>query len=377
MRILIISDGPQITTGYGVIAKSFGKYLSRKGFDVLFGSLQNMGEPLHINVDGKFIPVYSCYGGQPAYLEKTLRQTTPDIVIHIRDPIVLVPGFFPSSYRIKPLCSKYGAKAVHWAPVMGELHTEVVKALQDDSDLVLVPTEWGYNTLLFSGVPSNRMEVLRWGVDTEVYRPLNDRPSKGDMGFSEDRFLIVSASVHDRHHKANPIIMKAASILLKKYDVELYLHTGSGSFHLEHYAEILGLKGRLVLPSAYLKDWGVPAETMNLIYNASDVVVSASTLEGANMVICEALACGRPVVASELPVHVEMTQGRGLYAEIVAYYPDTFHFARVTTAEKIASRIEQVIDGWRPEGVEEYRKWISWENRVEEFLEVLRRCGWA
>ncbi|MEM4154984.1 MAG: glycosyltransferase family 4 protein [Candidatus Caldarchaeum sp.] len=379
MRILLLSDGPQITTGYGIIARNFGKYLRRKGFEVFFGSLQNLGEPLYIQVDGSYVPVYSCYGGQQPYMEKALRETTPDIVIHVRDPVVLQAGYFSSPYRLKPVCSKYGAKTVHWAPIMGEPHPDIVKALQEDSDLVLMPTEWSYNICLFSGLPANRMAMLRWGVDTEVYKPLPPElmPSREEMGFTEGRFMIMSASVHDRIHKAHPILMKAVSILLKKYDVELYLHTGSGAFHLQHYAEILGLKGRVIIPSIYLKDWGVPAETMNKIYNVADVVVSASTLEGANMVICEGLACGKPIVASKLPVHVEMTQDRGLYSDIVAYMPETFHFTMVTTAEMIAAKIEQVIEGWRPSGVEDYRKWISWENRVNEFEEVLKKCGWA
>jgi glycosyltransferase involved in cell wall biosynthesis len=374
LKILILSDSPSITTGYGVIAYGFGKYLNRAGFEVVFGSLQQMGMPVKIEIDGELFPVYSCYGGQTQYLEKTVELTRPDIAIHIRDPIVLTPTLFIQPYKLKPTLSRYGVKVLHWAPIMGEPPSEVVSALIEDSDLLLAPTEWAYNLYIYHGFPSNKMEVLRWGVDTEIYKPQQiPIEERVVYGLSPDRFVVMAAGVHDRIHKAYPILMKATSILAKKYDVELYLHTGIGSFKLDHYVDMLGLRGRVVIPAVYIKDWGIPFEDMAKLYNLVDVVCSPSTLEGANMILCEALACGKPIVASELPVHVEMTMNGGLYAPIVAEMPDTTCFMQVTTAEKIAEQLEKVIEGWRPnqEFIEAYRRWISWELRVREFIEIL------
>ena len=50
-------------------------------------------------------------------------------------------------------------------------------------------------------------------------------------------------------------------------------------------------------------------------------------------------------------------------------------FMQLTTAEKIAEKLEKVIEGWRPDQkfIEEYRRWISWEKRVEEFIEILEK----
>jgi len=374
MKILIISDSPNITTGYGVIAYGFGKYLSRAGFEVAFGALQQMGMPTKIEIDGKLFDIYSCYGGQTQYIEKTVEEARPDIAIHIRDPVVLTPALFIPSYRLKPTLARHGVKVIHWAPVMGEPPQEVVLSLIEDSDLLLAPTEWAYNLYLYHGFPSSRMEILRWGVDTEVYKPLQlSRNDRALFNLSTDRFVVMAAGVHDRIHKAYPILMKAVSMLAKKYDVELYLHTGVGAFKLDHYVDMLGLRGRVVIPAIYIKDWGIPFEEMVKLYNLVDVVCSPSALEGANMILCEALACGRPIVASELPVHVEMTMNSGLYAPIIAEMPDITCFMQVTTAEKIAEQLEKVIDGWRPkpEFIEDYRRWISWETRVKEFIEIL------
>ncbi|MEM1557399.1 MAG: glycosyltransferase family 4 protein [Thermoproteota archaeon] len=376
MRILIVSDSPVILTGYGVIAKGFGKYLARRGHEVFFGSLQHLGEPVKVEIDGKLFDMYSCAGGQPVYVEKTLSIVRPDVIMHIRDPVALTPGLFQAPYRFKPLAVKYGARVIHWAPLMGDPPAEVINALSEDSDLVLAPTEWSYNLYLYAGLPSNRLETLHWGVDTEIFRELDPKPKKSDLGFRDEAKLIVNVCVPDRFHKATPLLLKAAATLVREgYDLEVYLNTASGAFKLEHYVELYRLKGRVILPRLYSKDWGISSETLVKIYNVADVVASPSTLEGANMVICEALSCGTPVVATSLPVHVEMTTGKALYAKIAAELPEITNVMMVPDVEDIARKMKLVLDGeysLSRESIEEYRRWIGWEEKVVKFEKILK-----
>ena len=46
MRILIVADGPNITSGYGNIARNLGKQYSKKGHDIAFLSFQLLGGPV-------------------------------------------------------------------------------------------------------------------------------------------------------------------------------------------------------------------------------------------------------------------------------------------------------------------------------------------
>ena len=373
MKVLIISDGPNITTGYGNIAKQFAKYLLRRGgVEIAFGSLQQLGSPLYIKVDSEYLTVYSCHGGQQPYLEKALIDFRPDFLIHIRDPIVLSQPHFYGSYRLKPVASQYNCKVIHWAPVMGNLPIEIIQALSDDSDLVLCPTEWGFNLLLFGGFPSNRMRVLRWGIDTEVFYP--DSGDKGIFGIPNSRMVIGTVGVHDRREKNYPLLMKAVSILLKKYDLDLYIHSSSGAVSLEQYAEILGLKGRVLKPKIYIKDWGYPEDLMRKIYCSLDCYVSASGAEGFNIPINEALCCMTPTVASAHPVHVEVAGKLALLAEAKPLMPDLFHFNYIVDPDDLAKKVEKVINGeyiideqaWK-----EYVDWIRWESQVNRFAEII------
>jgi len=56
---------------------------------------------------------------------------------------------------------------------------------------------------------------------------------------------------------------------------------------------------------------GVPRELMPLYYNAADVLVAPGLAEGFDAPVMEAINSGISVVASDIPVHRELTRGRG------------------------------------------------------------------
>jgi glycosyltransferase involved in cell wall biosynthesis len=379
VKLLILSDSPTITTGYGNIAYYFTKYLLRHGgYEVFFGSLQQIGGPTYVKVDGNYVPMYSATGGTKDALERTVSECRPDVLIHIRDPVALNQKFFPAAYSIRPVASQYGVKVVHWAPLMGPPTPDTAAILANDADLVLAPTKFAYNHFLFAGVPANKLETLMWGVDPEDYYP--DKPDRKMLGFSDNSFVILSVGVHDRHHKNYPLILKALTILLKKYDVELYLHTSSGAFALDDYVKMLGLKGRVLLPAKYSKDWGYPVNIMRTIYSSCNCYCTASSAEGFNMPAVEAVFTGLPVVASAHPVHMEVLGDMALYAKTYEIHPDSFHFNHIVDPEDLAAKLSQVIEGeFKPDKSQRdgFVAKMSWARRVEEFHELMKARGWT
>jgi glycosyltransferase involved in cell wall biosynthesis len=375
MRVLIISDGPNIMTGYGQIARGFGKYLARSGVDIAFGSLQQMGGELYARLDGdRYATVYSCYGGQAPYVERAIAEYSPDLVVHIRDPVALTQQYFPGAYRLKPVASRYNCRVIHWAPVMGEVPADVVRALAEDSDLVLAPTRYAYGIYLYGGLPSNLMETLYWGVDHEIYYP--DEGDRELIGASADSFLMGTVGVHDRSHKNYPLVMKVVSELVRRgHKVELYMHTASGSFHLEHYSETFGIKGRVIRPRIYLKDWGVSDALMRRIYCTLDCYISLSSAEGFNMPANEAAFCRRPVVLSDHPVHREIMGDLTLLVKSEPVVPDNMYMTYLADTSDAASKIEGLIrDGWSPDEdkIQAHVKKLSWPTIVEKFLQIVR-----
>ena len=70
--------------------------------------------------------------------------------------------------------------------------------------------------------------------------------------------------------------------------------------HLEHRGRALGIGDRLLLPGY------VPDDTLRLLYQATDLFVFPSLQEGYGLPVAEALACGAPVVAADIPALAEL-----------------------------------------------------------------------
>ena len=377
MKIAIMADLPVLSTGYGKIAYYFAKYLLRLGVDVVFFGLQHMGFPVYVKVDGKYVEMYSCKGGAEPYLERCLREAKPDIVVHIRDAFAHTREFFPAPYHVKPVCQRYGVKSILWVPVQSEpLPKQYAQACVDESDLTLVPTEWGKEQLVWTGVPYNHLEVLPWGFDPEVYHPLDSKPDKTEFGFSENSVAIGSIGVNDQARKNWAGLLLAFQKVKKEIpEAELFLMTGSGAFHLPHFIEALGVKGSVILPKHYMKEWGIPEDKLVRFYRCLDIYVSLSAAEGFNLPLLEAAVCGTRVVASDHPNHREVLGSYGYFVKSYRIWPSTWSFDGAADPDDAASKIIEAVrsrDVRRFENLDRFR----WDNIAKQFLKILESRGW-
>jgi glycosyltransferase involved in cell wall biosynthesis len=371
-RVTILSDVPQATTGYGVISFGLGKYLRRKGHDVSFIGFQHVGGPVYVRLDdgggqGGLAPVYE--GNNTVSIERAFREADPDLGIHVRDAFALTPKFFGQAYSLASL--KGRPKLVLNTPVQCDnLPPEFIAACNSEAELVVSPTEWGREVLLFQGVPSRKVEAVPWGYDPESYHP--QKVKKEDYGFDPGRPLIGSIGINDQHRKGWPILVKAVGILRRKMDVDLYLSTSpEGTFLIPHHAAASGMKGSIIFPQGYSKTWGNPPALANEVYNCLDAYASSSIEEGFNLPLLEALAVGKPVVCTDMPVHREVAGGFGHYAKSSKTYPTGWSFGWLADPEDMADQLYRVLDRGAAPGQLDYVKKFAWEKVVERWAEVV------
>ena len=139
------------------------------------------------------------------------------------------------------------------------------------------------------GVSADRIQVLRNGVDLVVFRPQDRAALRAKWGLSGHVILSVGHLIKRKGHEIAIdalATLKGASLLIAG--------DGPERASLVRHCDRLGLAHRVrflgqVAPS-------VLAE----LYAASDVLVLASSHEGWANVLLEAMACGTPVVASNV-----------------------------------------------------------------------------
>jgi glycosyltransferase involved in cell wall biosynthesis len=109
----------------------------------------------------------------------------------------------------------------------------------------------------------------------------------------------------------------------------------------------------------------VPYRLVHHVYRACDVYVTAAYAESFAHPTVEALSCGVPIVASDLPVHQEICQDAAVYAP--RFSPEIFaqHIAEVVQRPDIAA-------GMSVHGRQRARD-FSWETHVAKLIDIAQK----
>jgi glycosyltransferase involved in cell wall biosynthesis len=139
------------------------------------------------------------------------------------------------------------------------------------------------------GVPPERITVLRNGVDLDLFRPGEREATRDRLGLRNTTLLSVG---HLIERKAHHLAVRAAALLP---DVDLII-VGDGPElgALRSLAQRAGVAHRVrFLPA-------MNQEELRQYYGAADALILASSREGWANVLLESMACGTPVIASNV-----------------------------------------------------------------------------
>lgn len=150
---------------------------------------------------------------------------------------------------------------------------------------------------LYKWLAGDRMSVVQNAVDLNRI----DRIKKAIPAVHNEHFTIATVGLIKIK---NPIIVLDASYQYKDQDTKLtFLGEGSLRPVLMQKVERLGLQQQVQLTGMVARD------KVFEYFTRADLFVSASWGEGLPVAVMEAMACGRPVVLSDIPPHREIAEG--------------------------------------------------------------------
>ena len=134
-------------------------------------------------------------------------------------------------------------------------------------------------------------------------------------------FLLTVGTIEPRKNYA--LLLDAFSLLKNKIEHDLVIvgRSGWGGVNLDELTEARGLQARVT----WLKD--ITDNQLMALYRDTDLYCTASTYEGCNLPLLEAQTYGAKVVATDIPVHMEVT---GANATLAAMEPNAFADALLT-----------------------------------------------
>jgi glycosyltransferase involved in cell wall biosynthesis len=209
------------------------------------------------------------------------------------------------------------------------------------------------------GIPLDRIDVVYPGVDA-AFSP---RPAAEIELFRRRQALLRPYILHVgtlQPRKNIPTLIEAFD-RLKHSELDLVLVGGKGWLYDEIFARVdkLGLKERVRF-AGYVADADLP-----LWYNGAAMVVLPSTYEGFGMPAAQAMACGTPVIASNVSAIPEVTGEAALL-----FYPHDV----TTLCNHMTSVLDdrQITATMREQGLSQVKK-FTWQDAGQKMVKIYQK----
>jgi glycosyltransferase involved in cell wall biosynthesis len=151
--------------------------------------------------------------------------------------------------------------------------------------------------LIELGADPARTVVLRNGVDTVAFHPVDRDAARAALGLTRPTLVSVGGLIERKgHHRTIEAMLALPDFAL------MIVGEGPERAALEAQVSRLGLAERVRLLGPQ------PHARLPQFYGAADAMVLASSREGWANVLLESMACGTPVVASNIPGNPEVVR---------------------------------------------------------------------
>ena len=214
------------------------------------------------------------------------------------------------------------------------------------------------------GVPVQRTQVVGNGVDLQNFTPLDRAEARSRLALPKEARVLVTVGGLVERKGFHRVIDCLPGLLAAQPNLH-YLVVGGPSPEgdctpmLQARVEALGLTDRVHFLGP------LPPQELRLPLSAADVFVLASSNEGWANVLLEAMACGLPVVATDVGGNAEVVSRNDL--GIVVPFGD---------GKALQSALDKALrTSWDRQRIRAYAEENQWDRRVRVLVDAFRRVA--
>lgn len=208
------------------------------------------------------------------------------------------------------------------------------------------------------GIDESKFVVIPNGVDTSKFQILNRLECRKKLGIPLDKRVIVSVGglvERKGHHR----IIETLPDLIKNHPNLLYIVVGGGSVEGDMSISLNDQVRRLGLIKHVRFIGEIPHNKVNEFLCASDVFVLATRFEGWANVFFEAMACGLPVITTNICGNAEVVKN-GENGLLVPF----------GNQQALADAIDKALmTNWNREAIINYANGRTWDQVADEVYE--------
>lgn len=318
IKVVAFCDTPSCATGFGTVSRNIfeGLYMSGKyNIDVL--GINYWGNPHPFPY--RIWPT-GTNAEQDPYGRKKVCNMIPqmefDLLFFLQDTFIL--DFLP---ELIPFLKQKGKKfkSICYFPIDGAPKKQWIKNVSV-IDYPVAYCEFGKREALKAHPDAPDFGVITHGVNTREYFPKPkeevDAFRKQYFGPQADKFIFTNLNRNQQRKDIPRTIRAFVEVRKHVPDSLLYLHMAQKDqgWNLPEVCKGYGLslKEDVIFPENFGPNQGYPREIVNMVYNASDCIVSSAIGEGFGLSWTEAMAAKIPIIMPDNTVFSEfITEDKG------------------------------------------------------------------
>jgi glycosyltransferase involved in cell wall biosynthesis len=257
-----------------------------------------------------------------------------------------------------PLVITTHGSDVYDFPWKGNYEYSLARFILRNVDHVIAITRNESELILSLGYRSNKISVIPNPVDVNVFRPISQLKSRSLLNLPFQKKIILTVGTLTEM-KGHIYLIDAMKLISKIRDDVMLVIVGSGPLKnlLLTKVKKLGLNGKVFMVGEK------PHNEIPLWLNASDLFVLSSINEGLPSSILEAVACGKPVVATRVGGISDVISSSDV--GVLVEPKDTYALAQAI--------LEALDRKWDFEIIRENARKYSIRNVVNQILQVYQR----
>jgi len=267
-------------------------------------------------------------------------------------------GAFLKNMYGKPLVVTAHGGDVYYLPFRDRWYNSLARFVLNEADRVITVCKFNAEKLLSLGVSSDKLHVIPNGYDEHLFKPVSTVKARERLGLPQNKKILLSVG-NLVGVKGHTYLISAMSLVLRRRKDVLLIIIGSGPLKelLQSMIKKYGLEDYIVLAG------GKKHEEIPTWINASDIFILPSLQEGFPTVVPEAMACGKPIVATNV----------GGVPEAITHN-DLGILVNPRSREELASAILEALERkWEPEFILKHAEKYSWGNLAKQIINVYEK----
>ena len=228
---------------------------------------------------------------------------------------------------------------------------------------IVTPSRWLYEQARQSMLRDLAIHHIPYGIDTEVYQPLDSQNCKSVLGIPQNKKVLMFAATNlTEARKGGSLLLKALQQLPDSVKAETILLTfGSGSEAIADTVEMPALN------LGYINNEYFKA----IAYSAADLFIFPTRADNLPLMLQESMACGTPMVSFKIGGVPDLV--RPDLTGYLAQPEDTEDFCNgIVQLLEDRDRCEGLSKNCRAIALEEYSLELQAQRYIELYHQILQ-----